>query len=197
MLADVRVIAIDQLLARGVAPATELGGAGRTVTLEVTSAQAERVAVAVRLGRLSLAVRSADSSTRAGVGRKPPACRPPGAGDVSPALGRPSTVAAKDAGASLRLFQGGQDGKGIPVLNIKRIGFVALALFACSCGARHPDSAGQAMAIEAGSGRTVSLTGGCGQRVRGPTPRSWKCGRRARRACSCSVLRQAARRWRR
>ena len=42
-------------------------------------------------------------------------------------------------------------------MNIKRIGFVALALFACSA-ARHPDSAGQAMAIEAGSGRTVSLT---------------------------------------
>ena len=110
VLADVRVIAIDQLLARGVAPATELGGAGRTVTLEVTSAQAERVAVAVRLGRLSLAVRSADSSIVPELAQAA-SVQTTWGGDVSPALGRPSTVAAKDAGASLRLFQGGQDGK--------------------------------------------------------------------------------------
>ena len=59
VLTDVRVIAIDQQLVQGVAPdGTE--GKARTVTMEVTPAQAERVSVASRIGKLSLAVRSAD-----------------------------------------------------------------------------------------------------------------------------------------
>jgi pilus assembly protein CpaB len=55
------VIAIDQQLVQGASP----GGSeqtARTVTLEVNSDQAERVSVATRLGRLSLAVRSADTT---------------------------------------------------------------------------------------------------------------------------------------
>jgi pilus assembly protein CpaB len=61
VLTDVRVIAIDQQLVQGASP----GGSeqtARTVTLEVNSDQAERVSVATRLGRLSLAVRSADTA---------------------------------------------------------------------------------------------------------------------------------------
>ncbi len=107
VLADVRVIAIDQLLARGVAPAGDVG-AGRTVTLEVTPAQAARIAVATRLGRLSLAVRSAERSSAL------PSAEPittTWGGDVSPALARPTTIPAKDAGATLRLFQGAAEGK--------------------------------------------------------------------------------------
>lgn len=107
VLADVRVIAIDQLLARGVAPAAEPAGTGRTVTLEVTQAQAERVAVATRLGRLSLAVRAADSPAQA----QPAPVQTTWGGDVSPALARPHTTTANDGGASLRLFLGGADGK--------------------------------------------------------------------------------------
>ena len=107
ILADLRVIAIDQLLARGVAPANDVG-AGRTVTLEVTPAQAARIAVATRLGRLSLAVRSAEISAPAPEAEP---MRTTWGGDVSPALGRPTPTPAKDAGATLRLFQGTAEGK--------------------------------------------------------------------------------------
>ena len=107
VLANLRVIAIDQLLARGVAPAGDVGS-GRTVTLEVTAAQAARIAVATRLGRLSLAVRSADET---GAASDPPVATTTWSGDVSPALARPTPVPAKDAGATLRLFQGAADGK--------------------------------------------------------------------------------------
>ena len=108
VLADVRVIAIDQLLARGVAPANDVG-AGRTVTLEVTAAQAEQIAVATRLGRLSLAVRAAGGADATPEGM--PAVRTTWGGDVSPALSRPAPPSAKEAGTLLRLFQGAADGK--------------------------------------------------------------------------------------
>ena len=108
MLADVRVIAVDQLLARGVAPAGDVG-AGRTVTVEVTTSQAERIAVATKLGRLSLAVRPADGA--AVLPEAPAAPRTTWGGDVSPALARPAPIPAKDAGATLRLFQGAAEGK--------------------------------------------------------------------------------------
>jgi pilus assembly protein CpaB len=63
VLKDVRVIAIDQQLVQGG------GGTGtadtsqqsRTVTLEVSPEDVEKVAVATRLGRLGLAVRPVDS----------------------------------------------------------------------------------------------------------------------------------------
>ena len=108
VLANVRVIAIDQLLARGVAPAGDVG-AGRTVTLEVTPEQAARIAVATRLGRLSLAVRSADESGK--MASTAAANTTTWGGDVSPALARPTQPSAKEAGATLRLFQGAADGK--------------------------------------------------------------------------------------
>ena len=107
VLAYVRVIAIDQLLARGVAPAGDVG-AGRTVTLEVTADQAARIAVATRLGRLSLAVRSADEGAQPA---QTSALKTTWGGDVSPALARPVPPPAKDAGTTLRLFQGTADGK--------------------------------------------------------------------------------------
>ena len=110
ILADVRVIAIDQLLARGVAPTGEAAGAGRTVTLEVTGAQAERIAVANRLGKLSLAVRSADS-TEPVADAQAAIVQTTWGGDVSPALGKPTPPAEKDGGALVRLFQGAADGK--------------------------------------------------------------------------------------
>ncbi|HEY0203408.1 MAG TPA: Flp pilus assembly protein CpaB [Acetobacteraceae bacterium] len=60
VLKDVRVIAVDQQLAHGVSPdAANAGQGNRTVTLEVLPEAAERVAVAVRLGRVSLTVRAA------------------------------------------------------------------------------------------------------------------------------------------
>jgi pilus assembly protein CpaB len=64
VLHNVRVIAIDQELMQGAnaANATYPNAASqsRTVTLEVSPANAERIAVATRLGHLSLSVISAD-----------------------------------------------------------------------------------------------------------------------------------------
>jgi pilus assembly protein CpaB len=63
VLHNIRVIAIDQELMQGAAstPAPTNGAAqSRTVTLEVSPNNAERVAVATRLGHLSLVVISAD-----------------------------------------------------------------------------------------------------------------------------------------
>jgi pilus assembly protein CpaB len=103
VLTDVRVIAIDQHLVEGANPNGLEADLNRTVTLEVTPRQAEDVAVATRLGRLSLVVRAADAAKP---GARPPA--PPGiawANQVSPALdiARP---AAPEGGATLRVFRG-------------------------------------------------------------------------------------------
>ena len=60
VLKDVRVIAVDQQLAHGVtSDVGTMSQSNRTVTLEVLPEAAERVAVAVRLGRVSLTVRAA------------------------------------------------------------------------------------------------------------------------------------------
>jgi pilus assembly protein CpaB len=61
VLKDVRVIAIDQQLVQGAAGANGEAGS-RTVTLEVTPEDVERVAVVSKLGHLSLAVRPVDAA---------------------------------------------------------------------------------------------------------------------------------------
>jgi pilus assembly protein CpaB len=98
VLINVRVIAVDQQLVQGgqgaQANPTAVANANRTVTLEATSFDAERVAVASRLGRLSLIVRSAaDDMAPNGTELPDTASVPPPAppaiawgGDVSPAL---------------------------------------------------------------------------------------------------------------
>lgn len=105
VLSDARVIAIDQQIVQGAAPATADGQA-RTVTLEVTEEQAERISVAIRLGRLSLSVRSAGSS-------RAPAEPTNGANttwavDVSPALGAGMPASTESV---IRVFQGAGDVK--------------------------------------------------------------------------------------
>lgn len=98
VLADLRVVAIDQRLVQG-ALTLENGAerGNRTVTLEVTPAQAERVAVSARLGRLALTVRAALPQAAAEAPRLPLTW----GGDVSSALqGGPT------GGSVLRLFQG-------------------------------------------------------------------------------------------
>lgn len=118
VLTDVRVIAVDQAIMQGAvgdAPADASRQAqSRTVTLELTGRQAEVAAVATRLGRLSLLLRSATETphdvvggnTRAAlpslvlVGNVPQPSRVPEeprsiwAGDVSPGLrqGRTTSV---------------------------------------------------------------------------------------------------------
>jgi pilus assembly protein CpaB len=98
VLTDVRVIAVDQQLVQGgqgaQANPTAVASANRTVTLEATTFDAERIAVASRLGRISLVVRSAaDDQPSGGTEVPDTASIPPPAppaiawgGDVSPAL---------------------------------------------------------------------------------------------------------------
>lgn len=98
VLSDVRVIAIDQRLVQGASgsdPAAK--HMARTVTLEVTPEQAERVAVAAHLGPLSLIVRPSETA-------RPPARRPAPvySGQVSPAL---AALTLPDA-RGLTVFQG-------------------------------------------------------------------------------------------
>ncbi len=102
VLGDVRVIAIDQQLMEGATGANPEQGATHTVTLEVTEAQAERVALAARLGHLSLIVRAADAPPDP-VDDSPVTTW---GGDVSPALNQGRT-----AGRVMRLYQGTTDGK--------------------------------------------------------------------------------------
>jgi pilus assembly protein CpaB len=102
VLANVRVIAIDQQLMEGATGSNTEQGTARTVTLEVTAAEAERVALASRLGHLSLIVRAADAAPDA-PGEKPPTTW---GGDVSPALNEGHT-----AGRVMRLYLGTSDGK--------------------------------------------------------------------------------------
>src|SRR5580704_4395090 len=102
VLGDVRVIAIDQQLMQGASGSPTDQTTARTVTLEVTEVQAERVALAARLGHLSLIVRAADAAPDA------PGDRPPTTwgGDVSPALNQ-----GHAAGWVMRVYQGTADGK--------------------------------------------------------------------------------------
>lgn len=103
LLSGVQVIAIDQHLMQGAVGSGPDQGVAHTVTLEVTPTEAERVAVAARLGRLSLAVRAAQDE--AGPARGPAGTT--WGGDVSPALNQQ----AHGAGQTLRLFLGKTDGK--------------------------------------------------------------------------------------
>jgi pilus assembly protein CpaB len=114
VLSDIRVIAVDQHLIEGATPDAAEPKAARTVTLEVTTGQAERVSVAERLGHLSLVVRSADQVAATGTanpgGDTAPAPKETWAGDVSPALNNLNTP-EHGVPSTVRVFQGPSDGK--------------------------------------------------------------------------------------
>jgi pilus assembly protein CpaB len=98
VLANVRVLAVDQDISQG-APTntTAAGKLVNTVTIQATTDQAERLAVATQLGRLSLAVRSSDDArTETG--------NPVSSADVSTALARASI----SAGSRVQVIQGDQ-----------------------------------------------------------------------------------------
>lgn len=82
VLSNVRVIAADQRLVQGARSDNTSPGLARTVTLEVTPEQAERVAVAAHLGPLSLVVRSSQTDKVASLLPPPPVW----GNQVSPAL---------------------------------------------------------------------------------------------------------------
>jgi pilus assembly protein CpaB len=102
VLGDVRVIAIDQQLMQGATGNGTDQGTTHTVTLEVTEGQAKRVALAARLGHLSLIVRAADAIP----GRPDDKPETTWGGDVSPALNPGRTV-----GRVIRIYRGTTEGK--------------------------------------------------------------------------------------
>lgn len=98
VLDDARVIAVDQEIVQGAPSAAKgAGRVARTVTLQVGPRDAERIAVAQNLGRLSLAIRAVDRSlTPRPVGQAAVT-----ADDVSPGE-------ATGAGRSVQVIQGDQ-----------------------------------------------------------------------------------------
>jgi pilus assembly protein CpaB len=105
VLRDARVIAIDQDLVQGATPGNASTQTARTVTLEVTQEQGERVQVATRIGRLSLAVRSAELSQNP----PQPDRRPTFASDVSHALAADAPV--RDQPKTIHIYGGSAAGK--------------------------------------------------------------------------------------
>jgi pilus assembly protein CpaB len=85
---SLRVLAVD---AADTKPTRASNGFGRTVTLEVTPEQAEKINVAAELGKLSLTLRSIITASASTVtvstnSSRIPSVRSTWAGDVSPAL---------------------------------------------------------------------------------------------------------------
>ena len=101
VLSDVRVIAIDQSLMEGASGTKTQQPQAGTVTLEVTSEDDEKVAVAAHLGRLSLAVLSSEG------GVPPRPLKITWAKDVSPALA--DEVAPTAVPLPLRIYRGSTD----------------------------------------------------------------------------------------
>lgn len=98
VLPNARVIAIDQQLVQGAAPNSS-DPHSRTVTLEVLPGEAERVSVAMRLGRLSLSLRSA-GVVNAGADTRD---KTTWALDVSSAVGNDAAPAVDNV---VRIFRG-------------------------------------------------------------------------------------------
>ena len=106
VLHNVRVIAIDQQLIHGAGNSSVESTTNRTVTLEVSPDEAERVSVAVRIGKLSLSVVSADQSIAAAGAAKAKVIT--WGGDVSTALRQGANSAES---STIRVFQGAKDSK--------------------------------------------------------------------------------------
>ncbi len=106
VLKDVRVIAVDQQMVQGGGSTTgDTSQQSRTVTLEVSPEDVEKVAVATRLGRLSLAVRPVDAG--APVDLKDHAVTY--SQDVSTAIGSIHKPDEQAASHTLHVYSGTQD----------------------------------------------------------------------------------------
>jgi pilus assembly protein CpaB len=119
VLHDVRVLAIDRQLIQGATSESPETQAARTVTLEVTPADAERVVVGARLGHLSLSVVAFAQAPGVPAAIAGPAntAPPPRAGngitwggDVSSAL---HGGESRTDGPTVRLFRGASESKEI------------------------------------------------------------------------------------
>jgi len=98
VLTDVRVIAINQEIVQGASPTAGVTGHDtKTVTLQVTKDQAEKLAVAQRLGHLDLAIRAIGNTPQSGS-----AVATVFGGDVSPAL----SLTQRPVGARVQIIEG-------------------------------------------------------------------------------------------
>ena len=100
-----RVIAIDQRMVQGAANSSGDSVTNKTVTVEVSPDEAERVSVGMRLGKLSLIVVAADHVAEAH-GKHAPKTVTWG-GDVSTALGKGDAP----PGSTIHVFHGTTEGK--------------------------------------------------------------------------------------
>jgi pilus assembly protein CpaB len=105
VLSDLRIVAVDRTIIQGaVSDVTESAqnssNTARTVTVEVTPQQAERIAVAGRMGRISLSVRAASGLDGDGVVRPVTWAK-----DISSALGGGAS------GGTVNVFAGPADKK--------------------------------------------------------------------------------------
>lgn len=102
VLADVRIVAVDQDIVQGASPTAGISGRlASTITVQVTEDQAERLSVAGRLGHLGLAVRAIGGTPSRGAGGPPIVTGE----DVSPALSRAGGVVT---GSRVQVIQGDQ-----------------------------------------------------------------------------------------
>jgi pilus assembly protein CpaB len=115
VLHDVRVLAIDRQLIQGATSESPESQAVRTVTLEVTPFDAERVVVATRLGHLSLSVVAV--AQPASVQASPEQAAAPSRPDKGVTWGGDVSSALRGGGGSdgttIRVFQGPADSKEI------------------------------------------------------------------------------------
>lgn len=102
VLADVRVVAVDQSIAQGAVPSPDnsAGRVAHTVTLEVSPQQAERAALAERLGKVTLAIRAMDGVTEV-AGRRDSVY----GSDISPALAA-LTTGSMPGSSRVRVIEG-------------------------------------------------------------------------------------------
>lgn len=99
ILTDARVIAVDQEITQGAPASLEVAGrVARTVTLQVAADNAERLTVAERLGKISLAIRAIEGP--GAEGNRPALF----GGDVSPAL----SALQQPAGTRVQVIEGGK-----------------------------------------------------------------------------------------
>ena len=101
ILSDVRVIAVDQEIVQGAPSGSAAAGKlARTVTLEVKPEDAEKLAVAERLGKLHLSIRSARGEAVVVVPDRPTTF----GSDVSPALSKND----EPLGITIQVIEGDQ-----------------------------------------------------------------------------------------
>ncbi len=101
VLTDIRVIAVDQQLMQGAAPDDHTQADSKTMTLEVSTEDAKRLAIALKLGKLSVSVRSASAPLALAKAAAPVTW----AGDVSQSLAGERNAPES---TTLTIFRGAQ-----------------------------------------------------------------------------------------